>query len=106
MRYALILLAALVGLMTVVGLNAVAQAQQPRCSPYDAMVQWLTELGERPHARMFSPRGFLLELWGNEDERSWTLIAINPLGRACVADAGGSFSALSEDDAPVVGDPT
>ncbi len=82
-----------------------AQAQQKQCLPYDVMIERLAGIGERPYVRVFSPQGYILEMWGDETDGQWTLVSIKPTGRACISDFGGNFVALSESDAPVIGNP-
>ena len=66
------------------------------CKTHDQMVQYLTEqYGERLYIRVFSPRGFVVELFGNESAGTWTFVATNAEGRTCIADAGQSFQVFT-----------
>lgn len=48
--------------------------------------------GEERHARGLSDRGFLTEIWGNEETGTWTIIATSPEGISCVLDQGQNFT--------------
>ena len=83
-----------------VGFGGPAFAQRA-CNTHDKMVEVLTEkYGERLYIRVFSPRGFVIEVWGNEDKDTWTFIAINATGRACVVDDGRSFQVFTASGSP------
>ena len=74
---------------------------QRACNTHDKMVEVLTEkYGERLYIRVFSPRGFVIEVWGNEDKDTWTFVATDAAGLACVVDDGQSFQVF-----PVTGNP-
>ena len=74
---------------------------QRACNTYDKMVEALTEKhSERLYIRVFSPRGFVIEVWGNEDKDTWSFVATDAAGLACVVDAGQSFQVF-----PVISDP-
>ena len=74
---------------------------QRACNTHDKMVEVLTEkYGERLYLRVFSPRGFVIEVWGNEDKDTWTFTATNAEGRTCIADAGQSFQVFTASGSP------
>ena len=74
---------------------------QRACNTHDKMVEVLTEkYGESLYIRVFSPRGFVLEVWGNEDKDTWTIVATNAAGLACVVDDGRSFQVFTASGSP------
>ena len=78
-----------------------ALAQQI-CSTHKELVGALTEqYGERLYLRVFSLRGFVIEVWGNEDKDTWSFVATDAAGLACVVDAGQSFQVFTAISDPV-----
>jgi len=83
-------------------LAAPAAAVEPLCLPQHAMRALLAEhYGEAPVWVGLSSQGALVEIHGNAATSSWTMVVIDPTGRACFAVAGGMWMVLPE----VEGDP-
>lgn len=82
--------------MLVIGVGpAVAQRV---CMSHEQMVKTLTEkYSERLYVRVFSQRGFVIEVWGNERADTWTFVATDAAGLACMVDSGGSFEVFIGD---------
>lgn len=48
--------------------------------------------GEDRYTRGLSDRGYITEVWGNEQTGSWTIIATSADGVSCILDQGKGFS--------------
>ena len=82
---------------------ATAQQQTPKCTERANAVEALTErYGEAPYMMMLEARG-LMEVWGNPDTRSWSLIVTNAQGITCLVANGGAFEVMSG-ELPAAGD--
>ncbi len=91
-----------VAMLVAFGGGAVAQQV---CMPHESMAEVLSGYGERPHVRMMSPSGVVVEIWGDEDDGSWTFIFTDVTGKSCSFDAGFDFEVIPAPEAPAVGDP-
>lgn len=82
---------------------AAAQAQSP-CAPYEIVAAALNErYHEAPVARMLSDRGFVIEILASADGASFTVLAIQSSGTACVLAAGSTFALVGPAATPVPG---
>lgn len=48
--------------------------------------------GEEKYASALSGRGYLVEVWANNETGTWTIIATSPEGISCVMDQGEGFA--------------
>jgi len=69
-----------------------ALASEPVCFPQEVMRALLSGVyGEAPVWVGLSANGALVEIHGNESTSTWTLVVIDPAGKACIGGAGGMF---------------
>jgi hypothetical protein len=69
-----------------------ALASEPVCFPQEVMRALLSGMyGEAPVWVGLSANGALVEIHGNESTSTWTLVVIDPAGKACIGGAGGMF---------------
>ena len=80
-------------------LPAALQAQERKCGPMAAVAGALSKkYGEAPVAMGLDKNGFLLELWGNRDSRSWTITVTSSKNRMCLIAMGGDLEILPRPD--------
>ncbi len=71
---------------------AVARAQDgPQCAPIAKVAEWLRkEHGESPLAVGLMPNG-MMQIYGNLETETWTLVRLSPDGEACLMAAGDNL---------------
>lgn len=69
-----------------------AQAQALECASVADAYAILTDMyGESRIGAGLSGNGYILEMWANSETGSWTALAINSAGMACIVDQGEAF---------------
>lgn len=76
-------------------LPCAAHAQQPHCDQYPAIAEALSiGYGESVTVRGLAVRGHITEWWSNRDTGTWTIVALDPSGLACIVDAGQAYETV------------
>lgn len=91
----------LISLSLTFGLAAAAPpaAAQTFCGPYETVSHSLVaDFGETRIGRGLESATSLFEIWRSKDKGSWTIIRLDPNGRACVMASG---SAWIDEDTPL-----
>ena len=77
-------------------LLATAAGAQGVCGSQDQFVKGLAQqYGEETRFTALSNGGRLIQIFVNAETGSWTAIAINPDGSACMIDAGGDAEVIA-----------
>ena len=70
-----------------------AQPQQSPCGPYEIIAGSLnSEYHEAPVARMLADQGFAIEILAAADGSTFTVLAVQPNGTACLLSTGTAFA--------------
>lgn len=86
------LLASLALLLTL--FTSPTEAQQGQCFPKEAVVQNLgKEYGETPIWEGVNPQA-LIQIFVNQETRSWTIVGITPQGLACLLSSGDGWEPI------------
>ena len=89
MRYVLISLATFAVLAVT---TTLLRAGETLCADTAEARRVLAEkYGERPESAGIDPAGMLVEMWGNEETGTWTLMATEAGGETCILAAGNGF---------------
>lgn len=79
---------ALLAAAVLAAFSSVASAQSV-CMPLEKLHhQALDKYGEAPIGQGVSSRGFMIQILVNPETGTWTVIGVQPSGRACVLDSG------------------
>jgi len=91
------------GLILITG-AAAAQSQQSPCGPYEIIAGSLnSEYHESPVARMLADQGFAIEILAAVDGSTFTVLAVQPNGTACLLSTGTAFALVNPATAPAPG---
>jgi hypothetical protein len=83
---------------------AFAQQQQLQCADYLQMAKQLkAQFQEQRVAYGLASNGQAVALFTSADGSTWSVLRIEPAGRACIVSAGESWQVV---EAPPPGDPT
>lgn len=75
-----------------VSLGMPAWAQAP-CAEKGRVHERLSQVyGETLQSHGLSAGGYMLEIWGNTETGSWSVVRVLPDGMACLVDLGQAFS--------------
>ena len=78
-------------------LPCAAVAQSPQCGPREVIVDTLqSRYGETRRVVAMTSEGTLMELWGNDENGSWTVTMTRPGGNTCLVSAGSMFELVDE----------
>lgn len=81
-----------------------AQGQGPTCRPHAEVVDALAErYGETRQVVGLGPNGVMVEVFGNTESGTWTIITTTPDLVSCFVTAGSNFENWSE-ELPPAGD--
>lgn len=83
------------GALCAVLLSASAAWAQEACGPTEEIHKWLGEaFNERRHAQGINASGMLIEVWGNAETGTFTVLATTPDGVSCLVTDGSAFAAF------------
>jgi hypothetical protein len=88
--------AAIVAITMGSGAGAPLQAVDPEvCGPYaDLRAMLAAQFGERPASSRRAGDGTVIELFASASADTWTMVNVQPDGRACVVAVGQDWRAL------------
>lgn len=78
-----------------------AYSQGQVCYPRDVVAERLAdEFGETVQSRGLTADGAVVEMWANDETRTWTAVVTMPNGMACLVASGQHFERSDASPAP------